>query len=135
MQSILPDEFFEKFRAVIYDQSGIHFSESNRPILESRLRERLRISGMDHVSEYLKKITSDQGEMKTFLDSITTNLTRFFRNSAHFESFRKHVIPDLIEQKKKDGSQKNQTLVRWVFHWRGAVQLGHGPQGSLALRL
>jgi chemotaxis protein methyltransferase CheR len=61
MQSILPDEFFEKFRAVIYDQSGIHFSESNRPILESRLRERLRISGMDHVSEYLKKITSDQG--------------------------------------------------------------------------
>jgi chemotaxis protein methyltransferase CheR len=127
MQSILPDEFFEKFRAVIYDQSGIHFSESNRPILESRLRERLRISGMDHVSEYLKKITSDQGEMKTFLDSITTNLTRFFRNSAHFESFRKHVIPDLIEQKKKDGSKK-------IKLWSAGCSTGEEPY-SLAMVL
>jgi chemotaxis protein methyltransferase CheR len=106
MQSILPDEFFEKFRAVIYDQSGIHFSESNRPILESRLRERLRLAKLDHVSDYLHKITTDQGEMKSFLDSITTNLTRFFRNSAHFESFRNYVIPDLVEAKKKQGLKK-----------------------------
>lgn len=103
--SVLTDIEFGKFRDLIYKESGIHFSESNRTILESRIRERLRKSTFKDVNEFLDLIKKDEGELKNFLDSITTNLTRFFRNTAHYNAFEKHVIPDLIEHKRKIGNK------------------------------
>ncbi len=44
--------------------------------------------------------------MKTFLDSITTNLTRFFRNQAHFDALVNHVIPDLVAFKRAKNLEK-----------------------------
>ena len=42
MADLLTDEQFEKFRKTIYDESGITFSATNRSVLDSRLKERLR---------------------------------------------------------------------------------------------
>ena len=86
MADLLTDSQFEAFRKLIYDSSGITFSETNRSILDSRLKERLREKGLTDLQEYYKLVTSDQTEFKTFLDSITTNLTRFFRNQPHFDA-------------------------------------------------
>ena len=98
------DADFEKYRNLIYNESGIHFTSTNRAILESRLREKLREKGIDSVKTYFDIISRDQGEMKSFLDSITTNLTRFFRNQAHFDAMERHVIPELMNIKKSSGS-------------------------------
>lgn len=106
MADVLTDEYFEKFRNLIYDQSGIHFTPSNRPILESRLRERIRLAGLETVGPYFDLIKKNPDELKTFLDSITTNLTRFFRHQGHWDSFINHVLPDLIKYKKAKGETK-----------------------------
>jgi len=92
----LDDANFGLYRDLIYAESGITFTPTNRSILESRLKERLRERGVASVSVYLDKIKSDKEELKGFLDSITTNLTRFFRNQAHFDALEKHVIPELM---------------------------------------
>lgn len=42
MADFLNDKEFEDFKNVIYNESGITFSSSNRSILESRLKEKLR---------------------------------------------------------------------------------------------
>lgn len=42
MADLLSDIQFNEFRKLIYDASGITFSETNRSILDSRLKERLR---------------------------------------------------------------------------------------------
>jgi chemotaxis protein methyltransferase CheR len=55
-------------------------------------------------------ITKDREEMKSFLDSITTNLTRFFRNQAQFDALENYVIPELIKLKKPGG---NNTIKIW----------------------
>ncbi len=101
MGDILNDEYFEKFRNLIYNESGIHFSASNRTILESRLRERLKTVKLDNVAPYYSLLLKDKEEMKVLLDSVTTNLTRFFRNTAQFDAFEKYVIPDLIKYKRE----------------------------------
>ena len=106
MADLLTDFQFNEFRKIIYDSSGITFSETNRSILDSRMKERLRLKGMTDVQEYYKLITSDQNEFKTFLDSITTNLTRFFRNQPHFDALINYVIPHVIELKKTTGDRK-----------------------------
>ena len=46
--SVLTDIEFGKFKDLIYKASGIHFTESNRTILESRIREKLRKKSNDY---------------------------------------------------------------------------------------
>jgi len=97
----LNDADFELYRKLIYAESGITFTATNRSILESRLKERLREKGAVSVRAYFDEITKSKEELKGFLDSITTNLTRFFRNQAQFDALEKYVIPTLMKDIKK----------------------------------
>ncbi|HET7838937.1 MAG TPA: protein-glutamate O-methyltransferase CheR [Rectinemataceae bacterium] len=97
MSEFLSDADFDLYRKIIYDESGITFSATNRSILESRLKERLREKKIDSLREYYSLIVKDHEEFKTLLDSVTTNLTRFFRNQAHFDAVEKHVVPELLK--------------------------------------
>lgn len=120
MADLLKDSQFDKYRKLIYDSSGITFSETNRSILDSRLKERLREKGLDDVDTYYNLITSNQGEFKLFLDSITTNLTRFFRNQPHFDALINYVIPHVIENKKKTGDTR-------IHIWSAGCSTGEEP--------
>ncbi len=110
MSDLLNDAVFQDIRDYIYSESGIHFSESNRSILESRLKERLRTLDTNNPASYLELLRRDKEETKFFLDAITTNLTRFFRNQAHYDTFINHVIPDLVKYK---GSKGDHSIKIW----------------------
>ena len=117
----LNDADFERYRSFIYTESGITFTPANRSILESRLKERLREKKIDSVRTYFNTISTDKEELKGFLDSITTNLTRFFRNQPQFDALEKFVIPELINNIKK-GSSSN--LIRI---WSAGCSTGEEP--------
>lgn len=127
MSGYLADEEFEQFRRLIYNESGIHFSSSNRSILEGRLKERVRKAGASSVQEYYESILKDDDELKVLLDSVTTNLTRFFRNNAHIQTFQYYVIPDLISHKKALGDKT-------IRLWSAGCSTGEEPY-TLALVL
>ena len=114
------DADFELYRNLIYNESGIHFTSTNRSIPESRLKERLRDKKIDSVKTYFTAISKDQGELKNFLDSITTNLTRFFRNQAHFDAMEKYVVPELMNIKKPSGN----TVIKI---WSAGCSTGEEP--------
>lgn len=120
MPDLLTDADFDLFRKVIYDESGITFSSSNRSILDSRLKERLRNKNLASLTEYYKIITSEKEEMKSMLDAVTTNLTRFFRNQPHFDAFINYVVPHILENKKS----KNDTKLRI---WSAGCSTGEEP--------
>lgn len=121
MQEILNDADYEKFRKLIYDESGITFSTTNRSILDSRIKEMLRAKNIQTPSEYFNLVTSNAEELKLMLDSVTTNLTRFFRNQPHFDAFINYVIPNIIELKKKNGSDKT------IKIWSAGCSTGEEP--------
>lgn len=120
MADLLTDSQFNEFKDLIYKASGITFSDTNRSILDSRLKERLREKKLQDADQYYKIVTSDQEELKLFLDSITTNLTRFFRNQPHFDALINYVIPHIIENKKKTGSTK-------IKIWSAGCSTGEEP--------
>ncbi|MBQ7157819.1 MAG: protein-glutamate O-methyltransferase CheR [Treponema sp.] len=120
MADLLTDAEFDMFRKVIYDQSGITFSATNRSILDSRLKEKLREKQIASISDYYKLIMSDKEEMKLMLDSVTTNLTRFFRNQPHFDALVNYVLPHVIEQKKKTGDHT-------IHIWSAGCSTGEEP--------
>lgn len=127
MSEFLNDADFERFRTLIYDESGIHFSGSNRSILESRLKERLRHAKLESVGAYYAHVKGDQGELKVLLDAVTTNLTRFFRNAAHWQTFENYVLPDLIERKRASGN-------RTIRIWSAGCSTGEEPY-TIAMEL
>jgi len=118
--AFLTDADFEQYRNLIYNECGIHFTSTNRSILESRLKERLREKAIDSVRTYFSTITRDQSELKSFLDSITTNLTRFFRNQAQFDALEHHVIPELLNVKRSTGSST-------IKIWSAGCSTGEEP--------
>ena len=116
---LLTDADFEMYRSLIYKESGIHFTSTNRSILESRIKERLRDKNIDSARTYYTAIASDTGELKSFLDSITTNLTRFFRNQAHFDALQHFVVPELMKIK--------QTSDKVLRIWSAGCSTGEEP--------
>ncbi len=95
----LSDSDFTRFRDLIYNSSNIHFTEFNRPILESRLKERLKKSGLAEIGDYFKLVSTNESELKILLDSVTTNLTRFFRNQLQFDTLAGPVLSEIKKRK------------------------------------
>lgn len=121
MLEILNDADYELFRKIIYDESGITFSATNRSILDSRIKELLRKKNIATPQEYYAIITKNPEEMKVMLDSVTTNLTRFFRNQPHFDAFINYVIPSVAELKKARGAD------RTIKIWSAGCSTGEEP--------
>lgn len=120
MPDILNDAEFEKFRKFVYDESGIAFSATNRSILDSRIKELLRKKNLESVDDYFKLISTNEEEKKLILDSVTTNLTHFFRTLPHFDALTNYVIPHLVEEKKKAGETS-------LSFWSAGCSTGEEP--------
>lgn len=118
MADFLSDADFDKFRKIIYDSSGITFSDMNRSILESRLKEVLRNKKLESLDKFYTMLKSDEDVLKEFLDSVTTNLTRFFRNIPHFETLKNYVIPELIKIKAR---------TKLIHIWSAGCSTGEEP--------
>ncbi|MGE5466427.1 MAG: CheR family methyltransferase [Ignavibacteria bacterium] len=79
------EEDFERVRKLIYAHAGISLSPIKRDMVYSRLARRLRALGMATFAEYLSYLErADEKEWETFVNSLTTNLTSFFRENHHF---------------------------------------------------
>ncbi len=120
MADFLSNTEFDQFRKLIYDESGITFSATNRAILESRLKERLREKTIEKVQDYYNILIRDKEELKLMLDSVTTNLTRFFRNQPHFDALINYVLPAVVELKKGKADQK-------IRVWSAGCSTGEEP--------
>jgi chemotaxis protein methyltransferase CheR len=86
------DRDFEQVRRLIYEHAGISLSPAKREMVYSRLSRRLRARGLDNFPDYLRLLeTDDAAEWEAFTNSLTTNLTAFFREPHHFPLLAEHV--------------------------------------------
>lgn len=83
---------FKRVQKLIYDHAGISLSESKQELVYSRLSRRLRATGIPTFGEYLAVLESnDETEWEAFTNSLTTNLTSFFREPHHFPLLAEHM--------------------------------------------
>jgi chemotaxis protein methyltransferase CheR len=85
------DADFERIRSLLYKNAGIVLSPSKHDMVYSRLARRLRTCGDTTFFQYLRRLEQDHSEWETFINSLTTNLTSFFRESHHFEILAKQL--------------------------------------------
>lgn len=84
---------FERVRQLIYDHAGISLNPSKQDMVYSRLARRLRATGINNFGDYLALLESNnEAEWQAFVNSLTTNLTSFFREPHHFPLLAEHVL-------------------------------------------
>jgi chemotaxis protein methyltransferase CheR len=83
---------FDRVCKLIYDHAGIALSASKQEMVYSRLARRLRATGLANFKDYLALLEqNDEAEWEAFTNSLTTNLTAFFREEHHFPVLTEHV--------------------------------------------
>ncbi len=83
---------FARVCKLIYDHAGISLSESKQELVYSRLSRRLRATGLTTFGDYLVVLESNnETEWEAFTNSLTTNLTSFFREPHHFPLLAEQV--------------------------------------------
>jgi chemotaxis protein methyltransferase CheR len=108
---------FERVRKLIYSHAGISLSPSKREMVYSRLGRRLRALGVGGFSEYLVLLEKgDAAEWEAFTNSLTTNLTAFFREEHHFP-----ILAELLARHKTSAGTGQISL------WCAAASTGEEP--------
>ena len=118
---VMSDAQFAKLGKVIYERAGIHFPESKKYVLESRLSRRLQELEMDDYDQYISFLTMgpyQQEEFQEMFNKITINETSFFRNEPQLAVFENQILPELLE------SRKGQKRLRI---WSAACSSGEEP--------
>ena len=98
----LSDREFTRVKSRVYQVAGISLSDAKRTLVVSRLSKIVRSLGLGSFDAYLDYLErSGSGpDGQEFVNALTTNLTRFFREDHHFEHLRAYV-GTLIEQKPR----------------------------------
>lgn len=119
---------FEKLRKIIYDRSGIHFQDTKKYVLESRLTRRLEELDFENYDQYLMYLTTgpyQSEEFQEMFNRITINETSFFRNEPQLQSFEERILPELLEARK---------ATKTLRIWSAACSSGEEPY-TLAIQI
>jgi chemotaxis protein methyltransferase CheR len=104
---------FERVRRLIHRRAGISLNSSKNNMVYSRLSRRLRATGHTSFKAYLDHLESaETSEWQEFTNSLTTNLTSFFRESHHFP-----ILADYLRAQSQ----------RPVRIWCSAASTGEEP--------
>lgn len=95
---------FEAIREMIYAQAGIVLPPGKSTLVYSRIAPLVRETGSGTFSAYVARISQDRDECRRAVNALTTNHTFFWREPHHFEYFREHVRPGLVERLAQGGS-------------------------------
>jgi chemotaxis protein methyltransferase CheR len=90
VQFAMTADDFARIRKLVLALCGISLSPAKVDMAYNRLVRLLRVRGLTAFASYLDLVESgEQATRQEFVNAMTTNLTRFFREAAHFELLRK----------------------------------------------
>jgi chemotaxis protein methyltransferase CheR len=97
---------FRHLAQVAYDYAGIALAASKQNLVYSRLSRRLRALGMTSFQQYRDYLAESDREIESFINSISTNHTKFFREGHHFDHFRSHVAVPFMQPAHRGGERR-----------------------------
>ncbi len=100
---VLGEREFRRISDLVYEHCGINLHAGKKELVRARLAKRLREGNFRTFSEYIRHVLDDPTgrEFSILVDSLSTNLTKFFREEQHFEFLRTRFLPSLLEAKQR----------------------------------
>jgi chemotaxis protein methyltransferase CheR len=125
----LSEQDFNRISEIIYEHCGINLHEGKKELVRARLAKQLRLGRFKTFEDYLLHVFNDPTgrSFSELVDSLSTNLTSFFREDQHFEYLREEFLPRLVAKKR------SRTDFR-IRAWSAGCSSGEEPY-SLAITL
>jgi chemotaxis protein methyltransferase CheR len=93
---LMTDADFTRIRALAHSLAGISLSGGKMDMAYNRLSRVLRARKLRAMREFLDLVDAgDPGADQQFINALTTNLTKFFREAAHFD-----ILAELLRTTK-----------------------------------
>jgi chemotaxis protein methyltransferase CheR len=91
------DADFCALSKIAYEHAGITLPEAKKNLLYGRLSRRLRTLGLPSFEDYRQYLQENSGdELQLFINALSTNHTKFFREQHHFEHFVSAVVAPFL---------------------------------------
>jgi chemotaxis protein methyltransferase CheR len=117
-------EDFDYLRKIVTESTGIIANDDKYTMYYSRLARRVRKLGLSDFTEYRTYLRNNSdSELIELVNSVTTNLTSFFRENHHFEFLKNSFVPEA----KQRGDRK-------IRIWSAGCSTGEEPY-SIAITL
>lgn len=100
----LRDTEFEKISRLVYSHCGIHLHDGKKELVKARLSKRIREGNFRSFADYYDYVKTGEGtdEFIAMIDSLSTNLTSFFREDGHFRALSR-IVPELVREAARRG--------------------------------
>ena len=107
----LSDAEFERVRQRVFEQAGIALNDSKRTLVVARLSKMVRARGLSSFGALLDHLErhSNHADSQEFVNALTTNLTRFWREEHHFS----HLVDYVGELMTSKARQQSRRLRIW----------------------
>jgi len=96
---------YKLFRDLILGRTGMYFGLRRRDALTHGVSAAAERAGCESLGEYhrlLQGARTDGELWDDLIGAITVGETYFFRNPAHFDALRQHILPNLIARRRHD---------------------------------
>ena len=110
----------EVIRRVVHERTGITLGDDKEYLITARLRPVVVASGLGSLGELVDCLRTDRPPalVGMVVDALVINETSFFRDVHPFVGLKDHVLPDLIERRRRD---------RMLTIWCAAASSGQEP--------
>ena len=107
-------------RRVVHERTGITLGDDKEYLITARLRPVVVASGLGSMGELVARLRTDPPPalVGMVVDALVINETSFFRDVHPFVGLKDHVLPDLIERRRRD---------RMLTIWCAAASSGQEP--------
>jgi chemotaxis protein methyltransferase CheR len=122
LQTSISEKQFRKLCEVVHQHCGIDLRDGKQDLVRARIARQLRTRPNISAPEYLDSVMADPGgeEFAGLIDALSTNLTSFFREPAHFKHLTERLLPEIAQQKKTTRNNR-------IRGWSAASSSGEEP--------
>ncbi len=97
---LISDKDLKEITEFVHKKRGLNLSYFKPAFLSRRIGVRMKILNMTSSSQYAQLLNSDLDEVGTLYDSLSINVTKFYRDKKVWQVFGNKIIPDLLKDSK-----------------------------------
>ena len=90
----------KKIKEEVHDKTGFDLSYFKPTFLSRRINNRMNVLHITTGSEYANLLKNEPDEINSLYDSLSINVTQFYRNKHVWKTFSTNIIPKLLSSPK-----------------------------------
>lgn len=126
-RSLEEDPGFDLLKKIISGNTGFNCEHYKEAHFRRRINVRVRATNSESYGAYLKLLKKNPQEYEFLVDTLTVNVSEFFRNPETFRIIEKEVIPAIVKY-------RSESLIRSIRIWSAGCAAGEEAY-SLAILL